>query len=267
MALSKTKLTVVVDNIKVIQYLKYDLLITYKRPRSVQLPESDITLKPATDAVFTASKNGAITPEHKISVANITKVVFLVKLNNEVIKKFDATDDVLKEKTSSWKLPTTHASSLKDPSNEKKIKIKTKKYIVWTGTYFEVSTGRKIIDTKIYEFKLTSECVAGTRYMVNVRATAEVFVTDISIFGDSSVGKGEVKFYQKADTPLDPKVFNGDFALGAISGSFGYTVMGPLAMGQTLGDNSGPGASSDLIAIEMGRGTAKVTDYTKESCN
>lgn len=267
MAIKKTRLTVIVDNIKIIQYLKYDLLVTYKRLRSLQLPEADITLKPATNAVFTATKDGATTVEHKIAVTNIIKVIFLIKLNNEVIEKFDATDDVLKGKTSSWKLPTTHARSLKDIRNEKIIKIKTKKYIVWTGTYFEVSTGRKIIDTKLYQFKLTSECVAGTRYTVNVRATAEVFVTDLSIFGDSSVGKGEVKFYQKANTPLDPKVFNGDFALGAISGNFGYTAVGPLAMGQTLGDNSGPGASSDFIAIEMGRGTAKVTDYTKENCN
>ncbi|MGM8938591.1 hypothetical protein ACS8E2_07825 [Psychrobacter glaciei] len=267
MAINKTRLTVIVDNIKIISSLKYDLLITYKRLKSGRLPEKIITIKPAIDAVFTASKNGAVTREHKIAVTNIIKVVFLIKINNEAVKNFDVTDDVLKGRPSSWKLPTTHASSLKDINNEKRIKIKTKKYIVWTGTYFEVSTGRKIIDTKLYEFKLTSECVSGTKYTVDVRATAEVFVTDISIFGDSSVGQGEVKFYQKADTPLDPKVFNGDFALGAISGSFGYTVMGPLAMGQTLGDNSGPGASSDLIAIEMGRGTAKVTDYTKESCN
>ena len=45
------------------------------------------------------------------------------------------------------------------------------------------------------------------------------------------------------------------------------TAVGPLAMGETLGDSSGFGASSDIVAIEMGRGTANVTSYVKESCS
>lgn len=93
-----------------------------------------------------------------------------------------------------------------------------------------------------------------------------MFVTDISIFGDSSSGRGGVTFYQNS-TALDPNVFNGVFVLGSISAGFGHTFAGPMAMGETLGDASGAGLGSDIIAIEMGRGTAKVISYIKEGCN
>ena len=163
---------------------------------------------------------------------------------------------------------STRSATNSNKENKISIGITGKKYLLWKGGYKEISIGKMVTDIKFYEFNLTSECLDGYKCTVTVRASATVAVVDVSILFDASLGEGEVTFYQNYEThkTLDPTIFNGVFALGSIAGAFGQTAVAPMAMGATLGDASGPGFSSDIIAIEMGRGTSEVKSYTKKRC-
>lgn len=94
----------------------------------------------------------------------------------------------------------------------------------WTDTYVEISSERKIVDTNLYQFKSTSECVVGTRSIDHIRKTA---VTETLKFGGSVYGG----YYGSVAGSAILAV-----AFGVSTGGLGFVVLGAGAViGGTIG--------------------------------
>jgi len=125
---AKTKLTIKVDDIRVVESLRFNIYVTTELKKSKNSKPEYPVSKPASNQKFdniNYSKSQAASREYKIP-SNFTKVIFNIRdVSSKHIEKVDVTSQIKKGIFSVWRMPTTIAKTISDIDNTKNLNIDT----------------------------------------------------------------------------------------------------------------------------------------------
>ena len=125
---AKTKLTINVDDIRIVESLRFDIYVTTELKRSKDSKPEYPVSNPASSQKFdniNYSKSQAASREYKIP-SNFIKVIFNIRhIDGGYIEKINVTSQVKKGIFSVWTMPTTIAKTINKLDNKKNVNVDT----------------------------------------------------------------------------------------------------------------------------------------------